>query len=163
MPIPQGKITALKQKVASWLTTLPLITSCQLPFRICIFDGFLIYTPEIKTVFPHIDVKLFLRVSHAKAKQRREARDGYVTLEGFWQDPPGYVDRVVWPNYAEAHAWLFVDGDVEGRLDEGVLDGEGIEALVGEGVDVEFGRCLEWAVERVMREVEKRVGVGVSG
>ncbi|THV63449.1 hypothetical protein D6D27_10612, partial [Aureobasidium pullulans] len=25
-------------------------------------------------------------------KQRREARSGYVTLEGFWEDPPGYVD-----------------------------------------------------------------------
>jgi nicotinamide/nicotinate riboside kinase len=97
-----------------------------------------------------MDIKLFLLVSREKATQRREARDGYVTLEGFWQDPPGYMDKIVWPNYAAAHAWLFVDGNVEGRLNDEVLAVTGIQAQVEKGLDVDFEITLEWAVDTVM-------------
>ena len=44
---------------------------------------------------------------------RREARNGYVTLEGFWEDPPDYFDKIVWPNYVEEHHCLFKNGNVE--------------------------------------------------
>lgn len=105
-----------------------------------------------------LDIKLFLQVSRDKATRRREARDGYVTLDGFWQDPPGYVDRVVWPNYAAAHAWMFEGGDAEGGvLDQGALVKEGIKAQVGKGTDVEFGETLRWAVETIMGELERLV------
>lgn len=110
------------------------------------------------TILPALDIKLFLQVSHGKATQRREARDGYVTLEGFWTDPPGYVDKIVWPNYVEGHRWLFERGDVEG----GVLDGQamrryGVLAQMGRGVDVEFGETLGWAVGAIMEELERIV------
>lgn len=105
-----------------------------------------------------LDIKLFLQVSRDKATRRREARDGYVTLDGFWQDPPGYVDKVVWPNYAAAHAWMFEGGDAErGVLDQGALEREGIKAQVGRGADVEFGETLGWAVETIMGELERLV------
>lgn len=112
-----------------------------------------------------LDIKLFLQVSRDKATRRREARDGYVTLDGFWQDPPGYVDRVVWPNYAAAHAWMFEGGDAEeGVLDQGALVKEGIKAQVGKGTDVEFGETLGWAVETIMGELERLVlGEGEGG
>lgn len=102
-----------------------------------------------------LDIKFFLQVSRARATQRREARDGYVTLEGFWKDPPGYVDKIVWPNYVAAHRWLFEDGDVEGgRLDGATLRENGIlaqEAPEGRGVDFDFEETLEWMVGEVMR------------
>lgn len=83
------------------------------------------------------------------------ARDGYVTLEGFWKDPPGYVDKIVWPNYVEAHKWLFEDGDVEGlKLDEGVLREYGILVQMGRGVDVDMETTFEWAVEMLMGGLE---------
>ncbi|AEO61584.1 hypothetical protein MYCTH_2311889 [Thermothelomyces thermophilus ATCC 42464] len=174
--------------------------------RVCILDGFLLYSPPPSTPTPtststaaaaaaavssplrgvmaQLDVKLFLKASKAKALERRGARDGYVHVDGFWKDPPGYVERVVWPNYVEAHRWLFERGDVEGgRLDRAVLEREGIltpgldpdpdggeaggesgggggeEGGVGVGVggnqDIEFGKILEWAVEVVMRELER--------
>lgn len=104
-----------------------------------------------------MDIKLFLRASYAKAKQRREARDGYVTLEGFWKDPPGYVDAIVWPNYVEAHAWLFEDGNVEGRFNETVLSEKGIRAQTDKEPDVDMETTLEWAVETIMSELEKRL------
>jgi len=105
-----------------------------------------------------LDIKLFLLVSRAKATQRRETRDGYVTLEGFWTDPPGYVDKIVWPNYAASHAWMFKNGDAEaGELDEAALEREGIRAQLGKGMDVDFGETLEWAVDTIMKELERIV------
>jgi nicotinamide/nicotinate riboside kinase len=95
-----------------------------------------------------MDIKFFLRVSHAKAKARREARSGYVTLEGFWEDPPGYVDMIVWPNYVSDHEWMFEDGDVEGSFREGVLEERGIWCQ--EGLDVDMETTLKWAVEKLM-------------
>jgi nicotinamide/nicotinate riboside kinase len=104
-----------------------------------------------------LDIKLFLLVSREKATQRREARDGYVTLEGFWKDPPHYVDKIVWPNYAESHAWLFEDGNVEGRLKEDVLKEHGIRAQTDKGLDVDMSTTLEWAVGTIIGELERLV------
>lgn len=81
---------------------------------------------------------------YKKAKARREARSGYVTLEGFWQDPPGYVDKVVWPNYVKDHAFMFADGDPEGPLNEAVCKDMAIEVMPSAAED-DMTRCLDWA------------------
>lgn len=113
--------------------------------RICVVDGFLLFSEEMREIRELFDVRLFLRTSHETAKQRRENRSGYVTLEGFWQDPPGYVDQIVWPNYVKDHKFLFEEGDVEGELDEDVLQTVGIEGMPREAEgDMEV--CLRWAV-----------------
>jgi nicotinamide/nicotinate riboside kinase len=109
-----------------------------------------------------------LRVSYAKAKQRREARTGYVTLEGFWEDPPGYVDKVVWPNYVRDHETLFEDGDVEGRVKRSVCEEMGLRVIdekevdddvegrkEGNGVDRDLAQVLEWIVDVLMEELPK--------
>ena len=102
-----------------------------------------------------LDLKIFLRASYERAKARREARDGYVTLEGFWQDPPGYVDDIVWPNYVEEHAWMFENGDVEGRFDLDALEKEGIKVPSREVVDADMTQTLEWMVTTVVHELAK--------
>ena len=113
--------------------------------RICIVDGFLLFSEEMREVRELFDVRLFLRTSYETAKQRREARSGYVTLEGFWQDPPGYVDNIVWPNYVKDHEFLFEDGDVDAELDDDVLEKTGIWGMPREAEgDMEV--CLRWAV-----------------
>lgn len=161
-PASTAKIEAMKAQVQAWLRPgspgHDVFSGANAP-RLCLLDGFLLYSPpRFSKVMDLIDVKLFLQVSHEKATQRREARDGYVTLEGFWKDPPGYVDKVVWPNYVEAHRWMFVDGDVEGgKLDLQVLREEGILAQLGkegDAVDFDFEQTLEWAVGRVMEALE---------
>jgi nicotinamide/nicotinate riboside kinase len=86
------------------------------------------------SVQPQMDIKVFLRVSYTKAKARREARSGYVTLEGFWEDPPGYVDQIVWPNYVNDHKFMFENGDVE-------------------GLDVDMSTVLKWAVDLLMQKL----------
>lgn len=156
-PVSDAEIANVKARVRAWLQPGQPgdVIFGQKRLKVCLLDGFLLYCKEMETVMKHIDLKLFLLVSHARAKERREARDGYVTLEGFWKDPPGYVDKIVWPNYVAAHGWLFEDGNVEGRLKEDVLRDAGIHAQIGQGLDVDFGITLEWAVETVMAGLER--------
>ncbi|KAF9698569.1 hypothetical protein EKO04_003385 [Ascochyta lentis] len=121
--------------------------------RICIVDGFLLFSEEMKDVRELFDVRLFLRTSYETAKKRREARSGYVTLEGFWEDPPGYVDEIVWPNYVKDHKFLFEGGDVDAELDEEVCKQTDIYGMPREA-EGDMGVCLKWAV-KVLRDVIK--------
>jgi nicotinamide/nicotinate riboside kinase len=165
VPISPSFIHSQKLRVESWLRTLPPSPGC-CP-KICLVDGFLLYTPALDRVTRHVQshARLLLLASRERVFARRAARTGYVTLEGFWADPPGYVERVVWPNYVDAHGWLFEDGNVEGgRLDREVLKRAGIEAVEaqegddGDDADVDLERVLEWAVGRVMRAVDEFAG-----
>ncbi|KAL9116736.1 MAG: hypothetical protein Q9187_006737 [Circinaria calcarea] len=116
--------------------------------RLVILDGFLLFGESVRDVREEIDVKVLLRAKYDKAKERREKRSGYVTLEGFWEDPPGYVDEVVWPNYVEEHGFLFEGGDVEGKVNEKVVSDLGIRVCPGEG-EWSMEEVLVWAVEAV--------------
>lgn len=114
--------------------------------RIAIIDGFLLFSESMASIRELFDVKIFLRTDFQTAKTRREARKGYVTLEGFWEDPPEYVDKVVWPNYVKDHAFMFEDGDVEGRVAEGVTRSSAISVMPWElRQDLEGG--LRWIVD----------------
>lgn len=156
-PVSDAKIDEMKKKVQSWLEPGQpgLETWVKSGLKVCLLDGFLLYSKEMQQVMELIDTKLFLLVSRAKAAQRREARDGYVTLEGFWTDPPGYVDKIVWPNYVEAHAWLFENGDVESRLREDVLAEQKVLAQLGKGLDIDMETTFEWIVDTLMKELEE--------
>lgn len=144
--VDQSRVDALKWQASMWMyENVP---------PVYIIDGFLLYSEGMQRVRDLFDVKLFLRTGLQTAKARREARNGYVTLEGFWQDPPGYVDRVVWPNYVQDHAFLFKDGDVEGELDEAKLKELDLHALP---LDVQgnMTACLEWAytiIEKALKD-----------
>ncbi|KAI4135606.1 MAG: hypothetical protein LQ347_000538 [Umbilicaria vellea] len=124
---------------------------------LAILDGFLLFGESVQAgVQMRIDVKLFLNADYAKAKERRERRGGYVTLEGFWEDPPGYVDRVVWPNYSQEHGFLFEGGNVEGTVNEKLATELGLCVCPGHG-GWSIEQVLEWAVETVKLELEERV------
>ncbi|RDL40285.1 p-loop containing nucleoside triphosphate hydrolase [Venustampulla echinocandica] len=155
-PVPDAKIESLKAKVKGWMEPgnpgHGIFDSVPDGRRLCIFDGFLLYSEPMAPIQSQIDIKLFLRASYAKAKARREARSGYVTLEGFWADPPGYVDKIVWPNYVEDHKWMFENGDVEGKLKDEVLRERNIHSQPGP-CDEELTMTLEWAVELIMQQL----------
>ncbi|KAI0804947.1 nicotinamide riboside kinase 1 [Xylaria sp. FL0064] len=175
--VPESSISAAKSRVEAWASPGQpghAIFSSPGNLRLCILDGFLLFGPDppLRRITDELlDVKLFLTVSRARATARREARDGYVTLEGFWTDPPGYVDKIVWPNYAASHAWLFEDGDVEKRLKGDVLREKDIMAfpeVVGDGaergggregdgprLDIDMQVIFEWAVETLRRKLEE--------
>lgn len=65
--------------------------------RFVIVDGFMLYWD--KKVMDQLDCKISLMTSYATLKSRREERQGYHTEGGYWIDPPGYFDKIVWPEY----------------------------------------------------------------
>lgn len=158
--VPDEFIQEMKAAVKKWTEEggagHGILTSSSTPIRLCFFDGFLLYSKSMASVQPQIDIKLFLRVSYAKAKARREARSGYVTLEGFWEDPPGYVDKIVWPNYVEDHKFMFENDDVEGKLKEDVARQWDINYL-REGLDVDMTMMLKWAVDILMERLPRLI------
>lgn len=124
--------------------------------RVAIVDGFLLYSEDMACVREMFDVKLLLRTKYETVKRRREGRKGYVTLEGFWEDPVGYVDAVVWPNYVEDHKFLFKEGDVEGELDEEVCKRLGIQAMEGTGEE-DMTNVFGWACGVLEKEFKELV------
>lgn len=139
--VSKSTIDALRDRVDALLSSHPSWRDR----RICIVDGFLLFSEEMKEVRELFNVRLFLRTSYATAKKRREARSGYVTLEGFWEDPPGYVDKIVWPNYVKDHRFLFEGGNVDAELDQEVCRRTDIHGMPREA-EGDMGVCLEWAV-----------------
>ena len=113
--------------------------------RVCIIEGFLLFSEDMKEIRSRFDIKLFLWTNYETAKRRRERRSGYVTLEGFWQDPPGYVDQIVWPNYVHDHKFLFQNNNVQDDLDSDVCKAINIYGMPREARD-NMAKCLEWAV-----------------
>ncbi|TKA32885.1 hypothetical protein B0A50_01111 [Salinomyces thailandicus] len=111
---------------------------------VAIIDGFLLYSEEMEGIRELFDVKLFLKTEFETARRRREARSGYVTLQGFWEDPPNYVQNVVWPNYKQDHAFMFKGGDVEGEYNDEKLKELGISGTSSEAQQ-SMTKCLEWA------------------
>jgi len=124
--------------------------------NLILVDGFMLYHRDgdeaeqtSPTLASLLDLKLLLRAPYAVAKGRRESRNGYHTADGFWTDPPGYFDGIVWPNYVQYHRHLFVEGDVDaGTLtDEWGPKGKGVELQPGhEGME----DLLRWASGKIV-------------
>jgi len=146
-----GESGVVKERIAELKKEAhDLLSGGQRNVPIAIIDGFLLFSEEMKAVRELFDIKLLLRTDYKTAKSRREARSGYVTLEGFWEDPPGYVDNVVWPNYVKDHAFLFENGDVEGVVKQDVCRRLGIKVMPEEAQG-NMTDCVEWAYG-VLRE-----------
>lgn len=124
--------------------------------RLAIVDGFLLYSEELKEVRDLLDLKILLRADYKTAKMRREARSGYATVEGFWEDPPGYVDQIVWPNYVRDHSFLFKEGDVEGSYDMEACLRAGVRPLP-HTIESNMTATLEWAVQMITEALRSQI------
>lgn len=83
--------------------------------KVILVDGFMLFHDP--TIIKLFDVRIFVKCSYDTLKRRRNKRNGYVTSESFWVDPPNYFDDIVYPSYARSHSRLFLHGDVEQDLD----------------------------------------------
>ncbi|KIW35642.1 uncharacterized protein PV07_02327 [Cladophialophora immunda] len=151
--------------------------------RIYIVEGFLLYpqSPSSSTStsslplssdYPHsaaglahlhhlthtlLHPLLFLPSTRTQTLSRRAARSGYVTLEGFWVDPPGYVEDLVWPNYIRYHGWMYKEGNVDGDVfDEHACESEGVRVCPGAG-QWKMNEVLDWGVQRVEEVILERM------
>ena len=122
--------------------------------RLAIVEGFLLYAEGMKNVRDLFDVRILLAADYHTVKARREARKGYVTLEGYWEDPPGYVDAIVWPNYVKYHGMLYADGDVSKGFDEAKCKQLGIDA-VPDASSHDMTACFAWAVDRIAGKLKQ--------
>ena len=152
-------VERLKKRVGAWLEGRKEQGMGEQ--KVVVVDGFLLVGESVKEVREAMDIKILLRASYEKAKARREARSGYVTLEGFWEDPEGYVDSVVWPGFVEEHGFLFEGGDVEGRVDESVV--RRLRVKVCPSGEWGMEEALEWVVKSVMGEIDGKGGWGAEG
>ena len=149
-----GNVKIDMQVVEEWRAKFDAVLGkSSAPTRIAIIDGFLLFSEEMKAIRDLFDVRLLLRLDYDTVKRRREARMGYVTLEGFWEDPKGYVDLIVWPNYVKDHAFLFKDGDVNGELDVEVCKQLSIQGMPKEAVE-DMTSCFKWAADIVHNDLE---------
>ncbi|KAF3905890.1 hypothetical protein AA313_de0209580 [Arthrobotrys entomopaga] len=138
------RIVELERRVVGWLERVEEGMGGKVE-NVVIVDGFLLFgegvLEELKGEF---DVKFLIRTPYEKAKKRREDREGYVTVEGFWSDPPGYFEHLVWPAYVKQHSYLYKDGD----MDSGVLTKEAFDngLRTPKETDLTLMQTLEWAV-----------------
>lgn len=121
----------LKLVVASWEADMKAQQPGWARPQLIIIDGFLLFGDSVREIRDQLDIKILLRSDYEDSRKRREAREGYDTLEGFWQDPPGYFDQIVWPNFVKNHAFLFVDGDVQGHVNKPLANNLGIDVVPG--------------------------------
>jgi nicotinamide/nicotinate riboside kinase len=123
--------------------------------KLAVLDGFLLLPLSIlEQIRPWLKAVIMLRTSRDSIIKRRAER-AYATVEGAsWDDPPGYVEDVVWPGYVKDHSALFHDGDVNGKAKSHAelqqicgLDVEisppdiprGVEAMLDWGIDAFVG------------------------
>lgn len=176
----EQQIQAVQRQTEKWLQEVLPQASDSKSAKVTIYlvDGFLLY-PDPSSVDgtqdkelydilqPLLSSKVFLPSSREHTIDRRTKRTGYVTLEGFWEDPPGYVEDVVWPNYGRDHAWLFISPDAHDEasvlkaIDEGRVHRETAaenQVHVGPGTgEALLTEILPWSVERVKEMVETEI------
>ncbi|KAK9332530.1 P-loop containing nucleoside triphosphate hydrolase protein [Lipomyces starkeyi] len=116
----------------------------------CIVDGFLLFNDDVIT--KQLDIKFLLRAPYESLKKRREARSGYATIEGFWVDPPGYFENIVWPGYVKAHKHLFEGEDLEGPLAPYAIQQD---IRTASAIDSHMKDMLKWALEVVAEKVRE--------
>ncbi|CAI2166280.1 17371_t:CDS:2 [Funneliformis geosporum] len=119
-------------------------------------DGFLLYVDQ--DVINELDIKLFVKTKREILKRRREARSGYVTMEGYWEDPPNYFEDIVWPNYIQANKHILMQsGDLENDenvvskiIDDDliVLESDDVSMLI-KNIETSVNKVLDHIVSRL--------------
>ncbi|OBA19423.1 P-loop containing nucleoside triphosphate hydrolase protein [Metschnikowia bicuspidata var. bicuspidata NRRL YB-4993] len=120
--------------------------------HVVLVDGFMLFHDA--SVSALLDVKILFRAPYTTLKKRRELRQGYNTVEGFWSDPPGYFDKIVWPAYVESHGHLFSERNVESSLAESATQ-MGISDIRNDG-----GRDLPQLVALAVESIAKATRQG---
>ena len=159
-----GEVNEIREWVLGELENLTEIGNGVQRIHILILEGFLLYfnetphTTELPPLLSLLDARLLLHTTLTHAVSRRKIRMTYVTVEGFFEDPPGYIENVVWPNYVKYHRHLFVNGDVEkGELSDWARTMAGVKRQDGEEMGMK--EVVEWG-SRVVVQV---LGQGQSG
>ncbi|KAG0090561.1 ribosylnicotinamide kinase [Podila epicladia] len=149
-PVPQAVLDSYREQI---MTQVP----SDKDIKFVIVDGFMLYVNE--HLCDTIDIKLYLTAPYKVLKDRRESRKGYATLEGYWEDPPGYFDDVVWPNYLNWNGpFVELTDAMERGEDSGEYGPPGTRGTMTKNVDVvsSGNATIQSMVERVSGLITKR-------
>ncbi|KAK6205006.1 uridine kinase activity protein [Scheffersomyces amazonensis] len=113
-------------------------------------DGFMLFhDPKILELF---DVNLFFRASFETLRDRRESRDGYNTVEGFWVDPPHYFEKIVWPAFVSSHKYLFENEDINSKLLDNIKSSYKLHDIINENgsnlIDL-----VGWSIDNIAQDI----------
>lgn len=129
-----------------------------------IVDGFLLYgNRDIRNM---LDVKILLRASREKARERRFKRPEYTGSEvggSFFWRTRDYFDRKVWPNYSRENGPLFEQGNVLGRPFKDVC--EGLQISIQPELDQSIEDTLRWVIENIiitLRDLKAQVNQNIE-
>ncbi|CUM64122.1 uncharacterized protein PRCAT00001713001 [Priceomyces carsonii] len=117
---------------------------------VVLVDGFMLYhDPSICKLF---DVKLFFYGSFETLKRRRESRQGYNTVAGFWVDPPNYFTDIVWPEFVKNHKYLFENEDVNCDLNDYARTDLTICSYKND-VGTSLRDLVEWSLQQITHHI----------
>lgn len=125
------------------------------PVQLVFLDGFLLYY-ENSPFLDILDVKLFLKVKFEILKKRRESREGYQTTDGLWVDPPGYFEKMVYPNYVTNHRHLFEDGDVEGNI-KLLTEGNCLDVFCIDDESIGVDKVFDWSIKVILNRLGQKI------
>lgn len=74
--VPDNVVQTMREKVIKG----NLVNREDTDLLLCFVDGFLLYSDS--SIVSELDIRLLVRAPYEKLKARREARNGYVTIEG---------------------------------------------------------------------------------
>lgn len=115
--------------------------------QIVFVEGFMLFhDPDIIKLF---DINLFFYASYETLKNRRESRQGYNTIAGFWVDPPNYFLNIVWPEFEKHHKYLFNNKDVNDTLTTYALDDLNIQPFKNENGS-KLKDLIQWSLDRII-------------
>ncbi|RMD40492.1 hypothetical protein DV735_g4629, partial [Chaetothyriales sp. CBS 134920] len=139
--VPESVLASVREQIRSWLLR------------------------QLYALSQLLDLKLWVSCSRRQMLDRRARRKGYVTLEAFWEDPPGYAEDLVWPEFLREHRWLVRDvddGGGESRLvvdkQEAKREGIAVAPEDGHGNVIPMRDLVSWAATAVQVKLEQHAG-----
>ncbi|KAL8797161.1 MAG: hypothetical protein Q9195_000628 [Heterodermia aff. obscurata] len=146
-------LNRLRRELMAWEADMRLNEQAWERPPLLLIDGFLLFGETVSKIREQLDIKILLRSTYEDSKQRRSDRKGiYITHEGYWEDPPGYFDQIVWPNYVKNHKFLFHNDNTEGPVDDEISKSLDIDVVPGMGMKT-LEETLLWVVELLKRKM----------
>jgi nicotinamide/nicotinate riboside kinase len=100
-----GVSDEIVKMMAEEMANNPLMKRKDEDIVLCLVDGFLLYLRE--DAIRELDIRLLIRAPYEKLKARREARTGYVTLDGMPLPLPLFLNQVLMGRILAGSAWIF--------------------------------------------------------
>ena len=128
-------LNRLRSELMAWEAEMRLNNQVWERPPLLFIDGFLLFGETVCKIREQLDIKILLRSTYEDSKRRRSDRKGiYITHEGYWEDPPGYFDQIVWPNYVKNHQFLFLNENTEGPVNDDMSKSLDIDVVPGMGM-----------------------------